>query len=394
MQIGIPYMGSKRWTAGHVYSANLIAALKSLPPEDRPELTVFLGPRRSRNEARNHRDSCEVATYGCRDAGRWYSALAGGLISLSKGGSPFGLARVARNRKIDVLFPMTLSISPRFPTPWMGWVADYQCMHFPEFWARSDAAFRRNIEALSRTAPFLVVSSEAAKRDAQNFFDRSTDIATLPFALLPTKEWYARDPISVARRFGLPERFVVFPSQFWKHKDHETLIRAMLILKARGRRDLTLVLCGLPKDTRDAAYGKRVLRLIGDSGLGEQIRVLGYIPRADVIALMRRAVGIVQPSRFEGWSALVEEARSLGKPLVVSDLPVHREQDPPRARFFPAGDAAALAGALAELWETGRSGPDQEVEESARKDATERGAAFGRRFIAIAREAIGVFGRS
>ena len=270
MQIGIPYMGSKRWTAGHVYSANLIAALKSLPPEDRPELTVFLGPRRSRNEARNHRDSCEVATYGCRDAGRWYSALAGGLISLSKGGSPFGLARVARNRKIDVLFPMTLSISPRFPTPWMGWVADYQCMHFPEFWARSDAAFRRNIEALSRTAPFLVVSSEAAKRDAQNFFDRSTDIATLPFALLPTKEWYARDPISVARRFGLPERFVVFPSQFWKHKDHETLIRAMLILKARGRRDLTLVLCGLPKDTRDAAYGKRVLRLIGDSGLASK----------------------------------------------------------------------------------------------------------------------------
>ena len=65
----------------------------------------------------------------------------------------------------------------------------------------------------------------------------------------------------------------MFPSQFWKHKDHETLIRAMSILKHRGRRDVTLVLCGLPKDTRDLAHGDRILRLIRDNGLSDQIRV-------------------------------------------------------------------------------------------------------------------------
>jgi glycosyltransferase involved in cell wall biosynthesis len=389
MRIGIPYLGSNRWTAGHVYSANLVAALRCLPLEERPALSVLLGPRRARDETRRQPDGCDVLTYGCRDATQWYLALAGGLLSLSKGGSPFGLAKVARHHDIDVLFPMTLSISARFLTPWIGWVADYQCMHFPEHW--SETSFQRNIEALSRGAPFLVVSSEDAKRDAEQFFDRRTNIATLPFALLPTREWSARDPASVARGFGLPERFVMFPSQFWKHKDHETLIRAMSILKQRGRRDVTLVLCGLPKDTRDLAHGDRILRLIRDNGLSDQIRVLDYLPRADVVALMRRALGIVQPSRFEGWSALVEEARTLSKPLVVSDIRVHREQNPPRARFFPCGDADALAAALSELWKEGEAGPNHETEERATKEAMERGLSFGRRFIQVAREAMRVF---
>jgi glycosyltransferase involved in cell wall biosynthesis len=389
MRIGIPYLGSNRWTAGHVYSANLIAALRGLPLGERPALSVFLGPRRARDEVLRQPEGCEVLTYGYRDAARWHLALAGGLLSLSKGGSPFGLARVARHHKIDVLFPMTLSISERFSTPWMGWVADYQCMYFPEHW--SDPSFQRNVEALSRRAPFLVVSSEDAKRDAEQFFDRRTNIATLPFALLPTREWFTRDPVSVARGCGLPERFVMFPSQFWKHKDHETLIRAMSILKQRGHHDITLVLCGMPKDTRDVAHGERILRLIRDCGLNEQVRVLGYLPRADVVALMRRAMGIVQPSRFEGWSALVEEARTLGKPLIVSDLRVHREQNPPRARYFPCGDADALAAALSDLWKNGEPGPNHEIEQSATEEATDRGLSFGRRFIQVAREAIGVF---
>ncbi|HET9886248.1 MAG TPA: glycosyltransferase, partial [bacterium] len=158
-----------------------------------------------------------------------------------------------------------------------------------------------------------------------------------------------------------------------------------------GRNDMTLVLCGMPKDFRDPAHGDRILRLIRDHGLSEQIRVLDYLPRADVMALMRRAVGIVQPSRFEGWSALVEEARTLGKLLIVSDLRVHREQRPPRARFFPCGDFEALAAALSELWEEGAPGPDPEIEERAGKEAMERGLSFGRRFIEVAREAIRVF---
>lgn len=60
---------------------------------------------------------------------------------------------------------------------------------------------------------------------------------------------------------------------------------------------------------------------------------------------------MINPSLCKRWSMSVEEAKSLGKRVLVSDIDVHREQDPPWAVYFdprqadePAdGMAAALA---------------------------------------------------
>jgi glycosyltransferase involved in cell wall biosynthesis len=54
----------------------------------------------------------------------------------------------------------------------------------------------------------------------------------------------------------------------------------------------------------------------------------------------------VNPSRFEGWSTTVEEAKAVGTPMLLSDIPVHREQAP-HADFFGTDDAAAMADAIA-----------------------------------------------
>ncbi len=67
-----------------------------------------------------------------------------------------------------------------------------------------------------------------------------------------------------------------------------------------------------------------------------------------MLVLLAHAVAVINPSRFEGWSSSVEEAKALGKPLIVSDIPVHREQVAGRttADLFGVDDADALAGLL------------------------------------------------
>ena len=67
------------------------------------------------------------------------------------------------------------------------------------------------------------------------------------------------------------------------------------------------------------------------------------MPYSDVIALMRYSVAVINPSLFEGWSTTVEEAKSLGKSILLSDIPVHREQSPVRGHFFKANSAEQLA---------------------------------------------------
>ena len=73
-------------------------------------------------------------------------------------------------------------------------------------------------------------------------------------------------------------------------------------------------------------------------------RPLGVVPYRDMLGLMRHAVAVINPSLFEGWSTSVEEAKSMGKAVVLSDIPVHREQAPGRGLFFdPRDPDAAVA---------------------------------------------------
>ena len=88
-------------------------------------------------------------------------------------------------------------------------------------------------------------------------------------------------------------------------------------------------------------------RELQTTGLRSQYRLLGMIPRDDLYALMHASAAVLNPSLSEGWSTTVEEARSLGAPLLLSDLPVHREQAGDEASYFDRYSSDSLAAALA-----------------------------------------------
>ena len=77
--------------------------------------------------------------------------------------------------------------------------------------------------------------------------------------------------------------------------------------------------------------------------------MLGIVARPVLESLMLNAVALINPSSFEGWSTTVEESKSLGLPIILSDIPVHLEQSPPLGRFFTAGSADDLATAIFEV---------------------------------------------
>jgi hypothetical protein len=77
--------------------------------------------------------------------------------------------------------------------------------------------------------------------------------------------------------------------------------------------------------------------------LESKFMVLGLVARASCWGLMRHAIAVLNPSRFEGWSSTVEEARALGVNTILSDIDVHREQAPVGSLFFETGNEASLA---------------------------------------------------
>jgi glycosyltransferase involved in cell wall biosynthesis len=88
------------------------------------------------------------------------------------------------------------------------------------------------------------------------------------------------------------------------------------------------------------------MRQVEARGLGTNFRYLGVIPLDHVYALLRASMALINSSRFEGWSTTVEEAKSFGVPMILSDLDVHREQTGSTARYFGADDPKMLADHL------------------------------------------------
>jgi glycosyltransferase involved in cell wall biosynthesis len=143
----------------------------------------------------------------------------------------------------------------------------------------------------------------------------------------------------------------------------------------------------LTTNARHPEYKEEVFKYIQDNNLSDRIFVLGLVDFADVYALIRQSCCVLNPSLYEGWSTTVEETKTLGKPMILSDLEVHREQNPPQTAYFEPKNADTLAEAMAKAWRLYPAGPNGLMEAAAAQDYPNRSRQFAQDFAQICREA-------
>lgn len=91
------------------------------------------------------------------------------------------------------------------------------------------------------------------------------------------------------------------------------------------------------------------------------VRRPGHVSDGDVVALLTGASVLLFPSRYEGFGLPPLEARAVGTPSLVADLPVLRESSGPGATYLPVGDENAwTAGLLAALDRPERVAPSRD----------------------------------
>jgi glycosyltransferase involved in cell wall biosynthesis len=208
-------------------------------------------------------------------------------------------------------------------------------------------------------------------------------VAHLPGAALTT------DPTYLLQKYHIPDKFVYLPNQLWMHKNHLTAFRAVKILAERHQRVCLVCSGNLSTNARHPAYKDEVFRYVQESGLSDRIYILGMVDFADVYALIRQACCVLNPSLYEGWSTTVEETKTIGKPMILSDLEVHREQNPPETIFFEPKNAEMLAAALEQAWQAYPAGPNRRMEEAAAREYPNRSRRFAQAFADSCREAVG-----
>lgn len=279
--------------------------------------------------------------------------------------------------------------------PWPGlhgsaWIVDFQYEHYPSLFSQKELRRRRLSSALvARTMAHVVFSSRDALADFRHFFPRSRAQAhVLHFHSFPDLSLWQDDPGDTRNRYSLPSRYLICCGQFWAHKNHLLLLEA-LAMALQEEPDIFLVFTGHPVDLRNPSHLDTLLTRLHLLGLRPATALLGLIPREDQLQLIRAAVAVVQPSLFEGWSTVVEDARSLGKPIVLSDIPVHLEQRAPRSHLFSATSSVELHQKLLEVWRTYPSGPDHAMERQSRSQTDINSCQMAEDFLGLIRSVVG-----
>ena len=372
------------WIGGSNYLGNLLGAVAALP--DRRIETVLLVPPdadetdiRARFPAdRLIRTPHVLSRHPWRLAGKLCERLTGRNLPLE-----WLLSR----HRIDLVSHMPpAGTRPRTPT--LSWIADFQERHIPAFFSPAQLEQRANEHRHAASAArMIVLSSNDALADLRDVIPEAAGKSrVLQFVSSMKAPEVERSPEALRAAYGIEGPFFHLPNQFWIHKNHRVVIDALALLRARGR-DVTVICTGHTSDYRHPDFFASIQAHVTASGVADLFRIEGLVPYADVAAFLRDSVAVINPSLFEGWSTTVEEAKSSGKRILLSDIGVHREQAPDRGRYFDPRDAEALAALMIEALDTHDPDADTIARSQAIAALPARLEAFARTYQAIAIEA-------
>ncbi len=240
---------------------------------------------------------------------------------------------ILRRLGADLLFcPFT---APTFFDPSAATVCvihDLQHNTFPSFFAADEIANREwSFQEACCRANALVAVSDYTRVTAIQFGRLDPRrIRTIPSRLALRLAGCPADPGEVPVHLGLEERrYLLYPANFWEHKNHEMLLTAFgMACRAGLAPDIRLVCTGAPGDRQ------RELASAADAmGLAERVLFPGFLSSPDFFTILSRALGVVFPSLYEGFGLPIIEAMAAGVPVACSNTTALPEV---------AGDAALL----------------------------------------------------
>jgi glycosyltransferase involved in cell wall biosynthesis len=223
-------------------------------------------------------------------------------------------------------------------------IASFPDIGDPSVWLAREQLYRASLPRAS----FLISGTEVGKQDIMQFYgvdERNIRVIPYPAPKGQIRRPVSRDPAAL-RKFGINGDFIFYPAQFWPHKNHFNLVRAVGILRNESGIRVNLVLTGRDKGNLD--YVQETVRNLD---LSNQVFHLGFVSRDEVELLYQNAVALVYPS-FNGPDNLPPlEAFAWGCPVIAADIPGATEQLGSAALFCNPTDPIDIAAKIRTLLE-------------------------------------------
>lgn len=344
-RIAILFNFRKGWMGGIVYIINLINALNFLDDKNKPEVLVFYNQDLEKFIPDIKYPYLQVIPW------KFPSLIKGYFLSLLTGQNIFA-KEIIETYSPDGIYPLNdWPVSNAYfvknNVRVVAWFPDLQHKFYPHFFSRVRVIMREwRIKLILKNTNDLAVSSQDVKSHFERFYTLRPDlqIHVLRFVtILPESQ--LRSIEEMATLYKLPSHYFIVSNQFTNHKNHILILEAIKLLKEKGS-TVHFVFTGKTDFKGNEVYIAKIRAMIKEFSLESHVSILGVIPRLDQLSLMKHSQAVVQPSFFEGWSTVIEDAKTLYVPVLAANLAVNIEQLGNTGIFFDPNDATALAALL------------------------------------------------
>lgn len=207
-------------------------------------------------------------------------------------------------------------------------------------------AFPRTLATRSsvRRADRIVTTTEFSRREIMRILHvPSEKIVVVPHGVRTefTERLSGARILDVRTRHNIGQHYILSLNDIHPRKNLESLVDAFGHMKSRTGLPHQLIIGG-----RSLWPYPEFYRRVQGSQFADDIRVLGYVPSEDVLALYQGADLFVYPSLYEGWGLQVHEAMIAGVPVTVANNTTLPEIAGDAADSFDPRDSNAMSQSM------------------------------------------------
>jgi len=250
--------------------------------------------------------------------------------------------------KIDLYFCPFGALWPRpLSVPTVVTLVDIQEVFYPDYFTPQDLFNRHfHYKGSTKMADRVITISDFSKKTIiqhHRIPSRKVSVAYLCAADL----FYHAVTLSDSPNFFPPNsEFIFYPANFWQHKNHDRLLRAMKWLKTAKSLTVNAVFTG-----HEVANGYPLSAKVREYGIDDQVYNLGYVPVEQLAWLYSKAKLMVFPSLYEGFGMPLIEAMAAGCPVAASNATALPEIGGDAVDYFDPFSIEDIGCAIEKLWE-------------------------------------------
>ncbi len=222
-------------------------------------------------------------------------------------------------------------------------------VEFPESKIKGEFENRElRLNYATKKALSIIVDSEYSKSNLSNKYNvERSRIKVVPFEPLndiKENKFLNSLKIDINGKYKVKNKFIFYPAQFWPHKNHIYILKAIYILEKKYDTLIDIIFSG-----GDKGYKNNIVNYANKLGLINRVIFTDFIPNEELVSIYKKSLALVMPTFFGPTNIPPLEAFKLGTPVIYPDLDGLREQVQDAALLVDLYDPETLSTSLLNL---------------------------------------------